>query len=144
MRPSRNIILTGAGFTKDFGGYLGGEIWSAIFSQREIAQNQKLRLKLLEEMNYEAAYHDVLDSRELSPIERAAFTTAIENAYREMHEMVCGLSFSGEDVAKFVFREIFARFAGSEGERGFLFTLNQDLFIETFYRNHDVVLRNHQ
>lgn len=144
MRPSRNIVLTGAGFTKDFGGYLGGEMWSAIFSQREIAQNQKLRLKLLEEMNYEAAYHDVLDSRELSPMERAAFTTAIENAYREMHEMVCGLSSRGEDVAKFVFREIFARFAGSEGERGFLFTLNQDLFIERFYRNHDVVLRNHQ
>ena len=144
MRPSRNIILTGAGFTKDFGGYLGGEMWSAIFSQREIAQNQRLRLKLLEEMNYEAAYHDVLGSRDLSATERGAFTSAIENAYREMHEMVCGLSRSGESVARFVFREILARFAGSASERGFLFTLNQDLFIEAFYQNNDVVLRNHK
>jgi|CXWL01.1.fsa_nt_gi hypothetical protein len=145
MRPSRNIILTGAGFTKDFGGYLGGEMWSAIFSQREIAQNQDLRHKLLNEMNYEAAYHDVLNSREISLTEQIAFTTAIENAYREMHEMVCGLrSTRGEDIAKFIFREIFARFAGSKSEHGILFTLNQDLFIEAFYRNNDVVLGNHR
>ena len=43
LNPSRIVILTGAGFSKDFGGFLAKEMWENIFSHQAIQENDILR-----------------------------------------------------------------------------------------------------
>ena len=47
MRFAKTILLTGAGFTKTFGGFLGSEMWAAIFNQPEVGEDNKLREYML-------------------------------------------------------------------------------------------------
>ena len=138
MRAAKNVLLTGAGFTKDFGGYLGGEMWSAILNQKEISKHPKLRAKLLDQLNYEQAYHEILDSEWYSDDEKLAFRTAVETAYQRMHRMVMTTSANSYfQLTKPLIRGIVLRFAGIGEERGFIFTLNQDLFLEGYFNNND-------
>lgn len=88
MRPTKNVLMTGAGFTKDFGGYLGDEMWAAILSHKGISRHQKLRQKLLSQLNYEYVYHEVLDSDSYSTDEKSAFRDAVETTYQRMHQNV--------------------------------------------------------
>jgi len=38
------ILLTGAGFTKNFGGFLGSQMWDQIINDPEIQDNDNLRV----------------------------------------------------------------------------------------------------
>jgi|GEM_PF-4213484 len=63
---SKTILLTGAGFTRDFGGYLADEMWSIIFNHPAIQQREALRKFLLDpryDFNFELLYHLVLSNR---------------------------------------------------------------------------------
>ncbi|MBI4000958.1 MAG: SIR2 family protein [Nitrospira defluvii] len=140
MQPSKIALLTGAGFTKNFRGYLGGEMWSAIFSQPLVAGNPRLRKDMLDRMDFEQSYYHVMKGDDFLPGEKELLGKAVEKAYQEMHAMIHGMSRHDKALLKFVLREIVARFAGSGEERGFLFTLNQDLLMETFYHETDPVL----
>lgn len=144
MRPAKNVLLTGAGFTKDFGGYLGDEMWAAILSQKEISTYPKLRQILLSLRNYEQAYQEVLESESYSREEMLAFRTAVETAYQRMHLKVMTVStHQFFHLTKPLLQGIVLRFAGIGEERGFIFTLNQDLFLEGFCNNnHDSAHRH--
>jgi hypothetical protein len=139
MRPAKNVLLTGAGFTKDFGGYLGDEMWAAILSQKEISTHPKLRQILLSRQNYELVHHTVLESDSYSAEEKSAFKTAVETAYKHMHQnvMAGGTHVMFQHSSKSLIRGIVLRFAGTGEERGFIFTLNQDLFLEGFFNDVD-------
>jgi hypothetical protein len=126
------VLLTGAGFTKSFGGYLADEMWATIFNQPEIAKYPKLRDCLLKTINFEDAYDNLLGEDRLSPEERRAFTDALGRAYDEMDGTIRKFMYS----AKARCIGFISLFAGSgEEERGFIFTLNQDLFLERFIAN---------
>ena len=43
LKTKNLILLTGAGFTKNFGGFLASEMWSKIFNTPAIQANKKLR-----------------------------------------------------------------------------------------------------
>jgi len=43
MTENDRVLLTGAGFTKNFGGPLAREIWSLIFNNPRIQQTPSLR-----------------------------------------------------------------------------------------------------
>lgn len=111
-------------------------MWSAIFSQPIISENPRLRRELLDRMDYEQSYHHVLKG-DFSPAEKDLLGKAIEKAYQELHAMIHGMSRREKALVKFVLRKLVARFVGSNEERGFLFTLNQDLLLETFYHQTD-------
>lgn len=89
LKPARAILLTGAGFTKSFKGYLAGEMWAVILNQPEIQQNDRLRKRLLREVQYEAVYDDVLTSPDFSKEEKHALSTAVSRAYKQLHLVVC-------------------------------------------------------
>ena len=131
FKPSKNVLLTGAGFTRNFGGYLASEMWAVIFRQPEIRRYPNLRRLMLERLDYEAIYHEILSSESHTADEKLSLTKAIRNAYQEMHELICQLDLKRGSAA--VCRAFIARFDGSGYERGFFFTLNQDLFIERFF-----------
>jgi len=133
FKPTKNVLLTGAGFTRDFGGYLASEMWAAIFRRPEIREYPELRKCMLEELNYEALYDKILSSESYTDKDKASLTTAIRNAYQEMHENICDADQRRRTTAAAMCRAFVARFDGSGHERGFFFTLNQDLFIERFF-----------
>lgn len=133
FKPTKNVLLTGAGFTRDFGGYLASEMWAAIFRRPEIRDHPELRKCMLEELNYEALYDKVLSSESYTDANKASLTQAIRHAYEEMHELICDADQKRRTKAAAVCRVFVARFDGSGPERGFFFTLNQDLFIERFF-----------
>lgn len=144
MKPSRFVLLTGAGFTKNFRGYLGGEMWSAIFSQPIVAESPQLRSEMLNRMDFEQSYYHVMKGGKHSAAEKQLLGKAVEKAYQEMHAMIHGMGRHDKAILKFVLRNIVALFAGSGDERGFVFTLSQDLLFETFYRESDPVLGKHR
>ncbi len=127
------ILLTGAGFTQTFGGYLGSQMWAAILNQPEVQRDPKLRECLLREdtLSYEAVYDQVLESPEYLPDQKRALTTAMRRAYQEMDDILCRQKRHEVAACRF----FTGRFADPDHPqtRGFIFTLNQDLFNERFY-----------
>ena len=134
------LLLTGAGFTKSFGGYLSSEMWAAIFNQPEIKKYPGLRKALLSDPNldYESVYDKVLSQSETAPRytddEKHAFSRAVFNTYAAMHEEICGPSSPGATQGEIAWKSFFARFGGTTGVRGFFFTLNHDLFVEEYFK----------
>ena len=132
--PAKTILLTGAGFTRDFGGYLASEMWALILNQPGIRKHRKLRELMLEEMNYETIYDNVLRKQAYdNGPEREALKEAIRNAYQQLHEAICLDDNRHLARAAQVCNVFISRFAGSQRAPGFFFTLNQDLFIERYY-----------
>jgi hypothetical protein len=125
------ILLTGAGFSKPFGGYLASEMWSIIFNQLNSRDSQRLRTILRGELNYERAYDLVMSGGDYSPAEKSGFTNALIEAYGELDQSICAhLENNRQQIQSF--RYFIERFAGEGKERGFVFTLNQDVLLERF------------
>lgn len=144
FNPAQTVLLTGAGFTHPFGGYLASEMWAAIFNQPEIRANDKLRRRMLEELNYETFYDGVLASDVYTDQEKHDSTEAIRGAYQQMDEVIFQRGDPKKrDRASKVFQSFISRFDGSQKDRtrGFFFTLNQDLFVERFYSSANSLIK---
>lgn len=133
LQAAKNVLLTGAGFSKPFRGYLASEMWALIFNQPEIHQHQKLRRCLLENQNFEVVY-DLVQRNEFYDFgerERRDFVTAITRAYEHLHLSVCG---EFQQHAFALCQLFLARFGKVDrDEMGMMFTLNQDLFLERYF-----------
>ena len=131
--PANVVILTGAGFTKTFGGYLAKEMWPALFNQPEIQADSELRECMLsvETLSFESIYEEIMESGKYNHNQKSGLTSALRRVYDEMDNNIC------QGVTEWVegCRFFFARFPEFVGDRQrvFFFTLNQDLFIERFY-----------
>jgi len=140
-KPAETILLTGAGFTKNYRGYLASEMWAAILNQPEVSQDYDLRKVMLKELDFEEIYDMIMKQPEDKDGQKSTFRKAITNAYQQMHESICtGDVFPNHlNWAAAVCRHLISRFAGSIEKRtsGFFFTVNQDLFVERFYSNED-------
>lgn len=144
FKPTQTVLLTGAGFTHPFGGYLASEMWAAIFNQPEIRQHKKLRCHMLYELNYETVYDEVMASSDYTDEDRWALTQAVGRAYERMDEAIFQQGDSKKrSSASRIFQSFIGLFAGTrEGRtRGFFFTLNQDLFVERFYSGRDSLIK---
>ena len=53
------MLLTGAGFTKNFGGFLANEMWAYIFNNPLIQSSVILREKLVDDQDFESVYSPV-------------------------------------------------------------------------------------
>jgi hypothetical protein len=92
IKPSKVALLTGAGFTKTFGGLLAGEMWAAIFNQPEIQNTPSVREKMLVQLNYERFYQDCMDDRTLTANEKEQVTKAVLQAYMLLDELISALN----------------------------------------------------
>ena len=86
--PAKTVLLTGAGFTKNFGGFLGSEMWAIILNQKEVTNSPRLRNALLEDLNYETVYDTILYSDQFETREKLTFLSATIKAYVELHENI--------------------------------------------------------
>ncbi len=132
---SKNILLTGAGFTKNFGGLLASEMWSKIFNHEQVQSMTRLKDLLIDDFDYESIYYKVINGS-YEDDERDAISVAIFQAYKTLDDIVRQWFFDSNSpypVNIYEVNKMIERFAGNQNQLGFFFTLNQDLFIERHF-----------
>lgn len=131
---SKNLILlTGAGFTKNFGGFLAKEMWGKIFNNPKTQQSQRLRALLHGNYDFESVYATVMHGTEYSDEEKSILRAVIEKVYKDLDEIVRHWVFNDDNPSSFNIyglQNFLNIFAGRASEKGFFFTLNQDLLLE--------------
>ncbi len=127
MKFKKDILLTGAGFTANFGGLLAREVWSKMLNNPKIDTIPVVKERLKEAFDFESIYANVRgqDRDVLLEIIIESFTS-MDDALKNNH--IGGYRQSGIDVREV--SKLLGSFAGRGGETGFHFTLNQDLFLE--------------
>jgi len=133
MNSQTHIFLTGAGFTHNFGTPLAKDLWNLILNNPILQPYPRLREILLQEFDFESVYHTVVHGGNYSLSEKRAMHDAVHSAFELLDETV--RTWRHEDFAVDIYhvRKLLARFAGNRNVPGFIFTLNQDLFVERYY-----------
>jgi hypothetical protein len=135
------ILLTGAGFSKNFGGILGRDMYYEIFNNSLIQESKSLRSLLQSDYDFESAYSEVVGTKgRYSPEDQDIMRRVVEEAYKSMDETLRDWVFTGNNPYPVnpykLFGDLFTKIlAGNAntGTKGLFFTLNQDLFMERHY-----------
>ncbi len=126
---SPNILLTGAGFTYDFGGFLASEMWALIFNHQLVQKRPSVRRIMLEDFDYESVYERILEDTTLVSEDKKAIKQAVFAAYSKLDAMLINKPYGDRLTAV---ARLIDRFDGNDHSSGFFFTLNQDVFIERY------------
>ena len=133
-RACDNLLLIGAGFSKDFGGLLATEMWSEIFNNPGVRSFPDL-LRTIEAScpDYEEVYERVVLATADSP-EATALRHAVLTAYDKLDRRLRDPLDPTKNVDTGRLGEMVALFAprNGSGRVGFVFSLNQDLFPERY------------
>ncbi|KAF0145587.1 MAG: hypothetical protein FD156_868 [Nitrospirae bacterium] len=141
FETNKHVLLTGSGFTRNFGGFLANEMWAWIFNDPKIGVQPKLNNLLKNDFDYESVYYKVTDGNDFNEDEKRAITEAIHNAYKKLDDKIKDYYSLGtrqpvniSDVCKFIDRfSGIPAITGNNNTKGFFFTLNQDLLIERYF-----------
>jgi hypothetical protein len=126
--PENKVLLTGAGFTKNFGGLLADEMGDIIYNSQHLLKSP-VRNILHNKSNYEDFYEEVLNGN-FTNEEKKAAEDAIFEAYKKLDEVIRNFVYLANNVHLNGVNNLIDMFAGGSDKSGFCFTLNQDLFIE--------------
>lgn len=126
-RVNKFVLLTGAGFTHNFGGFLAKDIEPLIFNNVE--NYPRIKEIMRDKFSYEDIYHEVIKG-DFNDKEKKYLTDAIRAAYQKLDEKVIAYQNGNHPVSIHGVNQFIERFAGHHKVKGFFFTLNQDLFIE--------------
>ncbi|MCG8553767.1 MAG: SIR2 family protein [Proteobacteria bacterium] len=132
------ILLTGAGFTHNFGAPLAAELWSLVFNHPAGQGAKRVREELLQDQNFERAYNTVVTEERFCPGDRMAIHAAVTDAFESVDKTLRDWRFTASGprpVNIYEVQRLIGRFAGPVGGAGLFFTLNQDLFLERHYYN---------
>ncbi len=136
------VLLTGAGFTHNFGGFLARDMWSWIFNSQKVQSRPALADLLKDDFDYESVYYEV-QFGEYEDEDRMSLHAAVKGAYELLDSVIRDFSMSpGSPYAVNIYgiNKFLEGFAGERNSRGYVFTLNQDLFAERWYaRNKSLV-----
>lgn len=128
VKSKKLILLTGAGFTCNFGGFTASEVWTRIFNFPAVKTSDKLTARLKGNFDFESIYGQVMATGEQD--EKKVIQEAIAYAYETLDASIVNRkngSSSLSGMGSFKFIELFK---GTREEKGLIFTLNQDLFME--------------
>jgi hypothetical protein len=79
------MLLTGAGFTHNFGGFLAREMWSKIFNNPLVQANAEARKLLLNDFDFESVYSAKMSGGEETI---KVIRIAVEAAYKDLDDTV--------------------------------------------------------
>jgi len=132
---SKTVLLTGAGFTHNFGGFLARRIWGLVHNNLQRSGQSRLTKKLKQEFNYEELYQQIIYGTDYTADEKSAFIDAVLSAYDALDGVIRDYysRYTTRPMNLNHLSELISRISGQGDERGFFFTLNQDLFIERYY-----------
>lgn len=141
------VLLTGAGFTRNFGGFLASQMWDKIFNHEQV-QNYPFLVNLLKgNFDFESVYNEVMNGNGYASEVQAALNQAVNSAYAQLDDVTrnywapSAYFVSQPPVSRQGFNELLDLF-GSEGRsKGYIFTLNQDLFVERWHSEERKLLR---
>jgi hypothetical protein len=119
------LLLTGAGFSKNWGGWLAADLWSVILSHPFIQNNETLKKVVWN--NRDSGFETIFDDKSLNDKNKKTFQDVVKDSFIDMHGslIVRDNMMQNLMIRKFI-GEIFIKFNG-------YFTLNQDLFFEQLY-----------
>ena len=129
----KNVLLTGAGFSANFGGLLSREMWSKILSNPKFDSIPKIREALKKDFDFESVYSSVKNSGEYSAEDKKIFQDIVEESYSSMDNALKLYSHHGFEKSGINTGNVtkwLGMFSGNSGEVGAHFTLNQDLLVE--------------
>lgn len=123
------ILLTGAGFSANFGAPLASQMSDRIYNDFGVQNSEKLKSTLSVNFDYEAVYQDVIESEKYSKEEKQTLVDAVRRSYEQMDEEIIRHPDLTQTYSDF-FKKFLFRFATVYGGAGYIFTLNQDLLVE--------------
>ncbi len=128
---SRRVLLVGAGFSRNWGGFLASEVGGRILAHPEVVERTNLRELILREPSFE----DALEKTRTGLFETedaAAMEAAIKTAFDEMDSEYKNPT---PPVLGATINDFIGRFCpGAVGiGTGYVFSLNQDLLFERIY-----------
>jgi hypothetical protein len=137
---SKCTILTGAGWTRNWGGQLAGEVWQYLVGNRAIQQRACVRELLVEEGSFEAAAGK-LQIAPFNAVDRQTFERTLMDTFVAMDAEVARPDHDPW-INLYKVQDLLFRFWGQRGDRvnaGYFFTLNQDLWPERYLYNQQVM-----
>lgn len=135
---SKRTILTGAGWTRNWGGRLAAEIWEDLIGHPATQNNSRVRELLLSEQSFETVL-GLVQAEPYDASDRQMFEKALLDTFVEMDREVARIPDPWINIYKV--QELLFRFCGRRGpsvSAGYLFTLNQDLWPERYMFNEHV------
>lgn len=127
------MLLTGAGFTHNFGGFLAREMWSKIFNNPLVQANNDLRNLLLKDFDFESIYFSVLSGSQYNEQSKMALKDVVEKAYKDLDDTINGWVFNSDNPTAlnvYGLGELLSFISTRGSDKGWFFTLNQDLYME--------------
>ncbi len=125
------ILLTGAGFSRDFGGFLSEQMWAHIFNDRWLRDNYPRIIDVANKRNdvdYETVYYEIHEGPFI-PAERKAIDEVFLKAYKALDNSIRYAKYRNNTPRNV--RDLLQELINRNGE--FFFTLNQDLLIERYF-----------
>jgi hypothetical protein len=134
---SKRVLLTGSGWTRNWGGQLASEMWGCLLGNRAVQQRPSVIELLHEESSFEAALGR-LHAAPYTADDRRALESSLMDAFTSMDREIAR---SDQDpwINIYKVQELVFSFWGRRGDKvnsGYMFTLNQDLWPERFLYNH--------
>lgn len=130
---SNCVLLTGAGLSRNWGGQLASDLWGRLLGSLAIQRSARIRGAFLDGDSYENVYTRVECDPEISNQEKTILRAALENEFAAMHRQMSAVGYF--PLNEYGFNEFLLRFCGARDNQNidtaYLFTLNQDLLIET-------------
>ncbi|HLO97918.1 MAG TPA: SIR2 family protein [Fimbriimonas sp.] len=138
-KVNKRCLLLGAGFSKNFGGYLGGQISDELLSDPLIQRYPKVHDLIKKYHNYEEAL-GIARKGGFTESELKQLTESIVAIYDHQNRIITDFDYQHPNQRKFFSTgrivEFFThvlRFKG-QVDTSLIFTLNQDLFFEQMLR----------
>jgi hypothetical protein len=140
IQSGEKILLTGAGFTHNFGTPLADGMWAEIFNHRKVQGAPKVRelmMRTSHRFDFERVYQTVMNASDFGEDDRQAINDAVEDAYSKLDSIVMS-SRLWPDVPiqpnVYTIEHLIEQF-GMQPGKSFFFSLNQDLFVERHYHS---------
>lgn len=164
IQSSKHILLTGAGFTKNYGAPLASEMWAKIFNHKKIQAQPRIKELMQNCFDYESIYYYIMedvmkrsctDDEKYTDGEKDAIYDAVKSAYEyidtilrgfikdhqrpnelnNIHDLISKFSETGSYCHTDI-NNVTHYVYPETSVKSFIFTLNQDLFFERLYDNH--------
>ena len=130
------VLLTGAGFTKTFGGIWASEMWATILNQPEVQDSPELLkgMRDLENLDYEKFYEDIQTRG--TEQQKRDLNAAIRSAFKEMDDNI--RTYKSKSLSH-PCCSLICRIVQDQTP-SFIFTLNQDMFFERYHSREKITV----
>jgi hypothetical protein len=136
---NKRVLLTGAGWSRNWGAPLANEVWQALIGHRVIGANTRLQELLRDETAFEVALGRA-SAPPFTTADRQQLEEAVADTFVAMDREI-GRGDHDPWINIYKVQELLFRFWGQRNdgnEAGYLFTLNPDLFFERYLFNEHV------